>query len=340
MHKCAEYFYKSKVPVPPSLEKLLKYYEETWLSEGYETPEDEADYKAYGREILKEFHSKNSKGYKIPIALEKGFSVDVDGVTLKGYLDRVDLLPDGKIEIIDYKTDKELFTKEYLKNNLQLTLYQYAVSKIWSLPVGDLALYHLRTNTKCSAGVRAQEELDNAKSIILEVAENIEKGKFEAKENHYCPCDFAFGCSYYAHLYKKEEKTKITPQDEEMPKIVDEYALAKENVKEMEQKIANLRADIISYCEKNGLKRVYGKNNEATLGISQRFAYEEGNVKEILKDTEFIDAVLAVDQTKLAKMLSEGKFPKELAEKIEEQKRQKAQVKQLYIRKSKNNKEL
>ena len=39
MHACAEFFFKVKVPPPPSLEELLEYYERNWLSAGYESAE-------------------------------------------------------------------------------------------------------------------------------------------------------------------------------------------------------------------------------------------------------------------------------------------------------------
>ena len=55
MHLCAEYFFKVRVPPPPSLDDLLQFYEQNWLSEGYESAEEEANYKAYGREILSKF---------------------------------------------------------------------------------------------------------------------------------------------------------------------------------------------------------------------------------------------------------------------------------------------
>jgi len=36
LHLCAEYFFKVRVPPPPSLDELLQYYDKNWLSEGYE----------------------------------------------------------------------------------------------------------------------------------------------------------------------------------------------------------------------------------------------------------------------------------------------------------------
>ena len=55
IHLCAERFFRIKVPPPPTLEELLQFYEQSWLSAGFESAEEEANYKAYGREILGKF---------------------------------------------------------------------------------------------------------------------------------------------------------------------------------------------------------------------------------------------------------------------------------------------
>ena len=85
----------------------------------------------------------------MPIAVEKSFYLDIDGIKLRGFIDRVDKLESGGLAIIDYKTNKELFTAAYLADDLQLTTYQMAAEQMWGLPVESLTLYHLRSNTAC-----------------------------------------------------------------------------------------------------------------------------------------------------------------------------------------------
>jgi len=83
LHLCAQHFFGVSVPPPPTIDALLKFYEENWKSEGYESEEDEAKYKEYGKEILTRFSKTQSADFKLPVAVEYMFNVDIDGVKLR-----------------------------------------------------------------------------------------------------------------------------------------------------------------------------------------------------------------------------------------------------------------
>ena len=209
LHLCAQYFFKARVPSPPSLEELLQFYGQKWISRGYRSAEEEANYRIYGEEILAKFWEIHSADFTIPVAVERMFNIDIDGVKLKGFLDRVDKLENGGLSITDYKSNQELFTGEDLEKNLQLTLYQLAAEQTWHLPVDRLILYHLRSNTPCSCVARGEAQLEQARQMVLTVANNITEQRFPATENQYCPCDFAEHCPYYRQEITPLEKTAI-----------------------------------------------------------------------------------------------------------------------------------
>jgi len=173
MHSCVERFFKVSTPPPPSLEELLQFYEQNWLSQAYESPEEEARYKDYGRDILTKFWEIHSADFRMPVSLERSFYLDIEGIKLRGFIDRVDKLDSGGLSVIDYKTNKELFTADYLADDLQLTIYQMAAEQTWQLPVERLTLYPLRSNTACSCPPRTSTAPVISPSTALTTATSI-----------------------------------------------------------------------------------------------------------------------------------------------------------------------
>ncbi len=319
LHACAEHFYRVSAPPPPSLPELLQFYERNWLSAGYESAEEEARYKAYGREILTRFWGLHSPRFCMPVATEKQFYVNVEGVKLTGYIDRVDKLESGGLGIVDYKSNKDLFTTEHLANDLQLTIYQYAAEQVWQLPVEKLTLYHLRSNTACSCPPRDTQELNRARVLVVEVAEKIASQEFPATENSFCPCDFAECCPYYRHLYPPP---RPAPKQKRLPgfdavEAVEEYVSLQGEMKELEARIDEARKAIIDFCERQGLKRVYGTRHAITCQMAERTAFDEAQVKPLLVSAGLWERVQSFDPARLKDLIAGGDIDPALKKKLE-----------------------
>jgi RecB family exonuclease len=336
MHSCVERFFKVPTPPPPSLEELLQFYEQSWLSKGYESPEEETRYKDYGKEILTRFWEIHTADFRMPVALERSFYLDIEGIKLRGFIDRVDKLDSGGLSIIDYKTNKELFTADYLEDDLQLTIYQMAAEQTWKLPVEKLTLYHLRSNTACSCPSRGQAQIDQARQLVLEVAENISQKNFPATENEFCPCDFPEHCPYYRHQY-----INTTPQpdrQEVLPGIaavdaVERYAALQAQIKELETRLEEARQTIIEYCKAEGLNRVFGSEYEITYKIMERTGFSEDEVKAILEPEGLWEKVRGFDQSLVKQVLADKAISADIKKKLEALKRITSTFPQLKLRK-------
>ncbi len=317
MHACAEYFFKVKVPPPPSLEELLQYYQRNWLAEGYESAEEEARYKAYGQELLTRFWEIHSPDFRIPIALEWMFYIDIEGVKLRGFIDRVDKLDSGGLNIVDYKTDKRLFTRDDLARNLQLTLYQLAAEQSWFLPVEKLTLYHFRSNTPCSCGPRSEAQLEEARRLVLEVAEGIAAEKFPAIEGERCPCDFAEHCPYYRQQTMPEPKEPDILNGMPVAEAVERYVSLQGEIKGLELKLKELKDMIIAFCQAEGLNRVYGLEHALTYKLAERAGFSEDEVRALLEPAGLLDRVLSLDQSKLKQLISDETVASDIRNKLE-----------------------
>jgi len=332
MHDCAEHFFKVKVPPPPSLEAMLDFYEQRWLSQGYESAEEEAEYKAYGREMLTKFCEIHRPDFRMPIAVEHKFFIDIDNVKLTGRIDRVDMLDSGGLSIIDYKTNLELFTREYLDNDLQLTLYQLAVEQSWFLPVERLTLYHFRSNTPVSCPPREPARLEEAKKLVLEVAEGIQAGNFPAKENWRCPCDFPQYCPYYKHKFAPERGESDVLDEAAAPQSVERYVALQNEIKGLQLELDELKQAIAAYCQAQGLNRVYGKGHALTYKVVERGGYSEPEVKALLEPAGLWPRVLGFDQYKLRELIKDETVARELRQKLGELKQVVSASPQLWVR--------
>jgi RecB family exonuclease len=157
---------------------------------------EEAD-KQLGREILAKFWELNSREFKLPLATEQWFTINLGGVQFRGYIDRVDISPSGGLIILDYKSGKRKISRDDVEESLQLTMYQLGAGGIWLLPVEKLCLYHLRTNSVVEVEGRDEQTLEDAREMVLTVAASIEQQKFAPRLNSTCPCDYAERCPLF-----------------------------------------------------------------------------------------------------------------------------------------------
>lgn len=317
LHLCAQHFFEVSIPPPPSLSEILQFYEENWLSEGYDSPQEEEKYKAYGKQILTEFCKTHRKNFQVPLAVEKQFYIDVEGIKVRGYIDRVDKLKSGGLAIVDYKTSRELFTNEHLAQDLQLTLYQLAAEQTWQLPVEKLTLYHLRSNTPCSCPSRDRMQIEMARRLIIEVAGNITAERFPATESPHCPCDFPEHCPFHRHKYLTVElPQKATVSELAVTNAVEEYVALQRQIKELELQLDELKGMIIQFCQSNDLNRVYGKENAITFKMTERIGFDEDAVRAILEPAGLWDKVLSFDEKKLKDLVTDTTVAREVRDRL------------------------
>jgi putative RecB family exonuclease len=337
MHNAVERFFRVRTPPAPSLEELLQFYEQGWISQGYESMEEETRYKEYGKDILQRFWEIHAPDFRLPIALERRFNLDIEGVKLMGFIDRVDKLDSGGLSIIDYKTSQELFTTDYLENDLQLTIYQMAAEQTWDLPVEKLTLYHLRSNTACTCPPRDKKRIDLTRQLVLDVAENISRGNFPATEHEFCPCDFPEHCPYYRHQYIKTEARP--DRQEPLPGIaaadaVDKYAEIKSQINELEAELEEIKQSIINYCQSAGLNRVYGSEHDITYKLTERTGFNGDEVRAVLEPEGLWEKVLGFDQSLVKKLMEDRSTPAEIKKKLEALKSITSSYPQLRLRKT------
>ena len=172
-----------------TLDKCMEFYEKNWIIKGYESSAHLNTRKEKGREIIKNYYEKNSDPWIIPAFIEKDFYLKTDKYTIKGRIDRIDLLEDGTYEVVDYKTGKSK-KGSALDKDLQLSLYALACREVYKISVSKLSLYFLEDNDKVST-VRSDAQLEKSRNEIIKKAGILCESTFEATPGF--PCEF---CEY------------------------------------------------------------------------------------------------------------------------------------------------
>ena len=326
MHEVMEFFYMEKeggrIKGPrfdaPSVDELLSYYASVWLSEGYESPKQEEDYRKLGERIIREYHREHSENFRMPIATEHGFIMDVEGIKVRGFIDRVDKLGPESVAILDYKTSKNTFTIPYVENSKQLALYQMAFEELHHKRVERLSLYHLRSNMDFSVGRRPDSMIGALRDEILEVASAIEDENFEPKRSALCEyCDYQRFCPYFRDLYEERTGEKIDIEDS-----VEEYVRLSSEMARLDRRKKELSSMLRDYAKKNGLMAIFGKRNALTVLRYERVEYDE-KVKDILKEKGMLERAVKIDGKALKELMNSGELDGDTVKAIESHRRSK-----------------
>ena len=156
-------------------------------------------YETQGIAQLKEFLAASRK-QAAPEVLhtEEFFEVKLCSARVVGRIDRVDKLSDGRIAITDYKTGKPQ-SQEDADDSLQLSIYALAAREKWGYRADHLIFRNLEDNTSVVAR-RSDQQLEEARLKVEDVAAKITAGDFEPK------CGFHCGFCAYHNLCPATEK--------------------------------------------------------------------------------------------------------------------------------------
>jgi putative RecB family exonuclease len=296
LHRALHLFHNRPVPVAPSVDELLEMLEACWVSEGFVDASEERTYVDHGRQVLSQYHRENADDYRIPAALEFRFTIDVEGVSLSGVIDRMDRIPGGGYEIVDYKTNRRLPPQARIDQDLQLSIYHMAAREIWGIEPERLTLYYLLPGQRMTT-VRTLGDMDELRRRIGVVAERIEAGMFEPKQNPLCDwCDYQALCPLFRHRYEQEQGDPAP----RMTEIVDEWIGLKRRGREVYRRIDELAGLINAFADEHGYRRLFGSDGVAIDRRAQHVtAPVEEKVREILEPLGLWEQVLAVDPAKL-----------------------------------------
>ena len=186
---------------PLSEERAIELYREAWGAEQLTG----MDVFAEGLAILRRFIAEQGVvDHRDVLAIEKEFRLPVGPFEVLGFIDRVDWIDDETVEVIDYKTNHQLFTRDEVDTSLQMSLYEVAVRRLWPWARKvKLTFWMLRHGLRQET-TRTPEQLADALAYVETLGRQTETAtEYPARLNTNCSyCDHRKQCPAYADALK------------------------------------------------------------------------------------------------------------------------------------------
>ena len=186
---------------PLSEERAIELYREAWGAERLTG----MDVFAEGLAILRRFIAEQGVvDHRDVLAIEKEFRLPVGPFEVLGFIDRVDWIDDETVEVIDYKTNHQLFTRDEVDTSLQMSLYEVAVRRLWPWAKKvKLTFWMLRHGVRQQT-TRTEEQLADALAYVETLGRQTETAtEYPARLNTNCSyCDHRKQCPAYAEALR------------------------------------------------------------------------------------------------------------------------------------------
>ncbi len=202
LHNVMKDYYQALINKEEVNQKILEnMLQKRWINEGYQSKAHAESAFAHAKEVLANYVKNNPPTSRLPAALELPFQYNIRDLKILGRIDRIDMTQEGKLEIVDYKTGDKIPDEKKLKEDLQLTMYALAATKVNDVIFNGqtpdnvlLSLYYLEKGIKLTT-MRTKEQLLEAEELILKKVEEITTSSFECRGGIFCKtCEYKMIC--------------------------------------------------------------------------------------------------------------------------------------------------
>jgi len=178
-----------------SLPELLGLLEASWRRGGFGDSEEERQLRGKAAAALTQYHARFQFSESEPLWFERAFAFKLGPHLLRGRVDRVDRLPGGEYELIDYKTGRPKSPGQ-LVEDVQLSLYAVGAREAWRLDSSQQAYYYVLDDQKVAVPDDRGDRYEWIQEVAMEVADGILSQGFEPTPSFAAcsVCDYRLIC--------------------------------------------------------------------------------------------------------------------------------------------------
>ncbi len=192
VHQVLERFH-ARTGATGTLAELLGLLDSGWHRAGFAESEEERQLRGKAASALTRYHARFQAEETEPVWFERPFTFRLGPHLLRGRVDRVDRLPGGRYELIDYKTGRPKSSAQ-LADDVQLSLYALGAREAWELESSRQAYYYLLDDEKVA--LPDGERADWVREAAQEVADGVLAQEFEPTPSFAAcsVCDYRLLC--------------------------------------------------------------------------------------------------------------------------------------------------
>ncbi|HEX9374794.1 MAG TPA: ATP-dependent DNA helicase [Actinomycetota bacterium] len=144
-------------------------------------------------------------GGKVPLFAERAFLLHVDGFVLSGRIDAIYGEPEGRWEVVDYKTGRRADPADPL-TRLQLDVYALACATVWGKRPEDLHIVYLYLSEGLEDAWDAGD-VEQTRARVATWLRGMADGRFDPTPGSQCHhCDFQSFCDAGRTFVRANEK--------------------------------------------------------------------------------------------------------------------------------------
>jgi DNA helicase II / ATP-dependent DNA helicase PcrA len=194
VHQVLERFHAAEGSTA-TLPQLLGLLDASWRRGGFGDSEEERQLRGKAAAALSRYYERFQSEESEPMWFERQFTFKLGPHLLRGRVDRVDRLPGGEYELIDYKTGRAKSVAQ-LADDVQLSLYAVGAREAWSLDASRQAYYYVLDDQKVTVPADDGDRSEWISAVAVEVAEGILSQGFEPTPSvAACSiCDYRLVC--------------------------------------------------------------------------------------------------------------------------------------------------
>ncbi|MGA8745647.1 MAG: ATP-dependent DNA helicase [Solirubrobacterales bacterium] len=194
VHNVLERFHRDEDNGEEGVRRLIGLFEAGWRRSGFGESDDELQYRERGREAMRLYWERERAAEGEPVWLERKFDIQIGEHHVRGRVDRVDRLPGGDHELIDYKTGEHKSEAD-LESDLQLALYRLAAREAWGVVASTGSYYYVLDGEKVAPPAKP-DDAERVERTVLGVGEGVLGQDFEPRPSPaVCAwCDYRLIC--------------------------------------------------------------------------------------------------------------------------------------------------